>query len=360
MPKMKRARIVKFSLDELAGVDAGAQAEAGAVILKRKDGRTAPVATMKRSAITTAMLGHTHLVSGIDDMQSGCTSSERSEPFTGDGYSYHSHPWVRTDDGSIVLGEANGHTHEIALKAADATAAAAKHAQAKSTPSIETSKVNTMTTKIVVLSEAQGAHYSKLTGADAEAFAAKSSLERDADVAKVRDADPVIYTGDVTKTAVRRSDGPLALQLAQQNESNAIAAKNALAMAETEKAARELTELTKRAADTIGNLAGTNEAHVDVLRAVESITDTAKRDSAVATLKAANALMAKAGVAKGAGGIGDPVPDSLEGQVEELAKKIATEQKVDIAKARALVFDTPEGIALYGQIEKRKRTGASA
>ena len=80
---MKRARITKMKLDELAAVDSGAQAIQGTVVLKRKvetpagtpQQKPKPMTTVeKRSALTTATLGHTHLVYGIDDSAAGTTS----------------------------------------------------------------------------------------------------------------------------------------------------------------------------------------------------------------------------------------------------------------------------------------------
>jgi len=355
MPKMKRATIVKFSLDELAGVDAGAQAEAGTVVLKRRDERPSTmVSTAKRAAITSAVLGHTHLVNGIDDMQSGCTTSERvSEAGVhSDSYSsYHSHPWVRMEDGSIVLGEAAGHTHDIAVTAASLAVTTA----VKSTRATEAQKVTSMS-KIVVLTEAQGAHYSKLTGTDAETFIAKSALERDVEVTKAREADPIVFTGEVTKMEVRRSDGPRFLELAKQNEANAVASKRSLEMAETEKAAREWSEVVKRASTIMGNLAGTDDDHGRLLQNIERETDVAKRDAMIATLKAADALMVGAGKAKGA----NPGTDAESGNpVEvwngEVAKFAAKREIKDLGKAEDLFLGTPEGL-----VAKRAYDKASA
>jgi hypothetical protein len=78
---------------------------------KRADGG-AESAVSKRSALTTATSGHTHLVSGIDEYGSGTTSGERMATESGFD-SWHSHPWVREGD-KIIIGEALGHTHELA------------------------------------------------------------------------------------------------------------------------------------------------------------------------------------------------------------------------------------------------------
>lgn len=362
---MKRAKIVKLKLDELAGVDAGAQAAQGSVILKRKieapveaalvEGQPldrAPTEIKKKSLLTSSVSGHSHLICGADDVQAGTTSGESLYEANASSYSsWHSHPWVRNDAGDIVIGEAAGHTHDIAQASASLIKSAAA---SKSTRSIEPDKVNIMTTKIVVLSEAQGAHYSTLTGTDAEAFVAKSALERDADVLKAREADPVVFNGEVTKMQVRKSHGAFALQLAQASEENAVAAKRANEMAQAEKTARELAETTKRANDLLGNLAGTDAVHVDVMRAIDSIADVAKRDAAILTLKAANAAMATAGKAKGAGGGLDPVPGTDPvGEWNAAVTAFAEKRGIkDLGKAEDTFLGTEEGLVAKRAYDK--------
>lgn len=289
---VKRARVIKMRLDELAAVDVGAQEAQGTVVLKRGRETPPPTETKKRSAITTAVLGHTHLVTGIDEMQAGCTTSERVHDANVhvDSYaSYHSHPWVRGEDGSIVLGEAAGHTHQIATSAA-ALAIADANKSTQATPAI---KVDPMTTKLVVLSEAQKAHYDTLTGADAEAFVAKSSLERDAEVEKARASDPVVFTGTITGIEVRKSQGDAFRKLAESNERNAEAAKKATESAEAEKAAREAETYKARAKAELGYLVGSDAVKAKVLQSIDGriIAYTAEeRDEALRMLKGADEI----------------------------------------------------------------------
>lgn len=349
MAKLPRAKLTKLLLSELAAVPMGAQSAQGTVVLKTAMPGAKPMSsTTKRSAITTAVMGHTHLVGAIDDMQSGCTSSEKTyEPgvHSDSYYSYHSHPWVRMEDGSILLGESQGHTHEIATAAASLEKSPIVTPANKSTPPITSQKVEPM--KLVILTEAQKAYYDKLSTTDGEAFIAKSHADREADLQKAKDADPVIYTGETTKTQVRRSDGALALQLAQQNEANAVAAKAANDLAQTEKAARELVELQKRAAATIGNLAGSDAAHCALLKAAESITDEKLREETIVALKAANGLMAKASKAKGTGGEDVAEEVTAKEQLDSLVAKHAADHKVDRPTATAEVMKTAEGRRLY-------------
>jgi hypothetical protein len=174
--------------------------------------------------------------------------------------------------------------------------------------------------KLIVLTEAQHAHYSKLATADAEAFIAKSSAERDAVLAEIAKADEVVFKGELTGLEVRKSQGEFALKVAKAAEASEKRAQDADKAAQIEKAAREATELRKRATETMPNLAGSDDAHCAILKAVESIADEKLRGEAITALKAANAA-AKAGeVAKGFGGT-DPQPDGPEAALKsELAK----------------------------------------
>lgn len=358
MSKMKRAKIVKLSLDELAGVDAGAQSAAGEVVMKRKLDDEKPetmVATTKRAALTSAVMGHSHLLNSVDDMQSGCTSSEKIERADGmqsDSWvGYHSHSWIRDESGAIVIGESAGHTHEIATTSATLAAKAA----IKSSLPIEPVKVSDMTTKIVALTEKQFAHYGELNEADRETFAAKSSVDRDSEVAKALEQNPIVFTGEVTKTVVRLKDGDLAKRFAMNAEESAVE----LAKAKTEitkaNEARELVELTKRAADTIGNLAGDDGAHVALLKAAESIPDEAKRKTAIETLKSANAALAKAKKPGGFGGSGDPQPGDPLAEWNGAVAKFAEANGIkDLGLASERFLGTSEGTVAKRAYDKSR------
>lgn len=365
---LKKAKIVRLDVRELAGVDAGAQEAQGTVVLKHKlEMPQKLVATSKRSALTTPVLGHTHLICGLDDHMAGTTSYESTyeDGRPRDYYSGHAHPWVRGEDGTIAVGEAMGHTHEVGTM----TSAVEKQAVPKSTPSkgpviVETTKAQEpipMTTpnlSIVVLSEAQHAHYSKLTPTEQTAFAAKSSLERDAEVQKARDADPIVFTGEVTKMTVRKSDGERVRELAEANEANAVEAKKARELAESEKAKRELAELTKRANDTIGNLAGETSAHVALLHAAEGIADEKQRDAAIATLKSANDAMRAAGKAKGANPGNDPEPQDAAEEYEAGVTKFAEKNGIkDRLEANEKFLGTVEGQALKRKYDATRAYG---
>jgi hypothetical protein len=98
--------------------------------MKTKIEDRAPTEVHKKSALTTATAGHTHLLVGIDEHASGTTTSDRA---VGDGHGYdswHSHPWLRNEDGSVTIGEAAGHTHAVgASSVAKATTAISKSSE---------------------------------------------------------------------------------------------------------------------------------------------------------------------------------------------------------------------------------------
>lgn len=152
-------------------------------------------------------------------------------------------------------------------------------------------------------------------------------------------ADPVAYTCD-DGTAIHKSAGDLVVKYAKQADA-------ALRVVKAEQMARELVELRKRAADTLGALAGKDDAHVDLLRAVESISDTTKRAGVLVTLKAANDLMLAKAVAPGAGGEGEPKATDATADYEALVTKRMGDAKEPRAAAVAFVQSTPEFARLY-------------
>jgi hypothetical protein len=350
---LPKAKLTKLKLVELAGVPEGAHDVQGTVLLKRKDDRAQPVAVAKKSLLTTSSAGHTHLLMGVDDAMAGTTSSERVyvEGQVTDSYgTYHSHPWVKNADGSIVIGEAMGHTHEAL---SDGEAAVAKSGARNSTPTKPTSTVKThqepTSMKPTVLTEAQFAHYSKLSGTEAEAFITKSHTDREVELQKARDADPVAYkTADGTE--IRKSAGELAVKFAKQADEQA----TRLAAQETEvakaKAERETEILKARVKAEIPHLAKSDDVKVAVLKALATIPDEKVRGEAVEMLKGADALLAEKGVAKGAGGQGDPTPGDPESEWNAEVKKFAEAKGIkDEYLATEKFLGTKEGL-----VAKRK------
>jgi hypothetical protein len=360
---LPKAKLTKLKLVELAGVKEGAHDVQGTVLLKRKDERAQPVAVNKKSLLTSSVVGHAHLMCGVDDAMAGTTSSERLyvEGQTGDSYgTYHSHPWVKNADGSIVLGESMGHSHEALTDGATdvAKSGARNSTPGATTPTVKAHKEPTAMNP-VVLTEGQFAHYQKLSGKDAETFLAKSHADREVDLQKAREADPVVHK-TLDGTEIRKSAGELAVKFAKQADEQA----TRLAAQETEvakaKAERETEVLKARAKEHIGHLAGTDEAKIDALRALETITDKARRDAAFEVLKSGDAFAKQAGVAKGVGGQGDPTPGDPEAEWNAEVKKFAEAKGIkDEYLAVEKFLGTKEGLVAKRKYDSSRAYGKS-
>lgn len=105
----KRTIMHGLVIKEIAAVDFPAQSPARSVIMKRAGDIS------KGIWMTTATKGHQHLINDMDywaqgsPQQGGSTSYARSEDEDQD----HAHPWVRNADGTLTIGESEGHTHDI-------------------------------------------------------------------------------------------------------------------------------------------------------------------------------------------------------------------------------------------------------
>ena len=105
-----------FKLNEISGVDVPAQEGAVTVIMKRHDPDKGIFKTEefeKRIWLTTSVKGHAHLVDEQNyegTFREGGDTSWTQAKGEDQG---HSHPWVRDSDGSVTIGEADGHTHEV-------------------------------------------------------------------------------------------------------------------------------------------------------------------------------------------------------------------------------------------------------
>jgi hypothetical protein len=324
----------------------------------------------KRSVLTTAVDGHTHLIYGVDDAAGGSTSSE---PMPGSEYGYHSHPWVR-DGGSITIGESMGHTHEVATsvaaRAPEATTTnrlelrdASKSTTANASPNVEphtpteaikmdpkdeqiatltkrSTALSTMLLALASLPTEQRDHVAKLAPTELETFLGKSATDRAADVAAAIAADPVVYE---TKAGVplRRSHGQLAIEQAKQLD--AMGEELAKSKADAAKARFE-----KRAGDEIGFLKGETAVKVAVLKALDSIADEKIRGEAVAMLKGANAAMAETAKAQGAnpGNATDNI-DSPIAKFNTARAEFAKTINKDERTATADFLRTEQGAELY-------------
>ena len=343
----------KFRMSEISMVDTPAQEHARVAILKRR-------------ALTTEADGHSHLIvmtgAGGDEWKSGVTS-------WADG---HSHEWITDESGNVILTAADGHTHQIATIAKNKDGKPVQIETCKGVPApkqdpeagnaaepigkngednmsnqdkgaelekkaAELQKNCDRLTAIVGLSADQRTHFDTLSGADQDAFLAKSSDERDAVLKNLADADPVVYTttdGD----ELRKSAGETVIKMAKRADDLAkqLAKQEALA---------KRAELEKRASDEFPNLRGETVEKAALLGAVESISDEAVRGKVTEMLKAHDAGLGKAFERQGTQSA--PSDNSPSAQLDDLAKAYAKDNDVDITKAYDEVLKTAEGSRLY-------------
>lgn len=99
-----------LTVSEIAGVDVPAQKGAKALLLKREGG-VKKFGEYLRPKLLSEVKGHSHLID-LADGAGGTTSW--STAFNED--SSHGHPWVLGMDGSVVIGAADGHSHDVLEK----------------------------------------------------------------------------------------------------------------------------------------------------------------------------------------------------------------------------------------------------
>lgn len=197
------------------------------------------------------------------------------------------------------------------------------------------------------LTDAQKAYYRTLGAADGEAYLAKSDADREADVA-------VEYTSKSDGTVYRKSDDPRLVEMAKRQDKLA----DDLAKRDEDLEKSETAALAK---SVLGHVAGEDEVHAYIVKAIrKGGGNAAMIEKALTALRGANAAAQSAAIANGFNPGAEPAADSPEGALEVIAKRIATEQKVDIAKARDLALDTAEGRAAYAEMSKRRTHQPSA
>jgi len=338
---------------------------------------------LKTALYTDEVDGHQHKICFFDD---GSLYVEHAT-MAGAEYS-HSHGIIRGENSTLEILADSGHKHTLAegqaslvVVAPDAVVVVQANAPGmKSTRPIEPSKpVLTMkeptmandaektiaeltkqlehVSKLATLTDAQRMHYKSKSGADADGFLAKSHDERQVVLDAVEKANPIVYTAKSSGRVFRESDRSSGIvDMAEMLD------KQAESLAKRDEAI-EKAEIARVAKEALEGVAGDDETHAYIVKSIrKGGGDAAMIEKAMTTLRSSKEFTRAGRVAKGINPGTDPQPESLESQVEVLAQKIATEQKIDIVKARGLVFDTTEGAALYAQIEKRKqnRNGAPA
>jgi hypothetical protein len=220
--------------------------------------------------------------------------------------------------------------------AAEKTSAAEKRVQALEA---ELAKANAL----CALTDSEKAHYGKLDESGKVAFLKLSVDQRKSEVGKANDSDPVVYK-DADGNEYRKSDDQRVIDAAKRADAAFAAARLANDRAER-------AQLEKRADEVLKHLPGDQNAKCALLKAVDGIADEALRTKCNEMLKANGEKLAEAFQARGSEG--SPVEKNADNQIEEMAKKYAETNKVDIVKARVAVLHTPEGRALYAKTISR-------
>lgn len=323
--------------------------ELGAEDLLPKDGDLAKgmfgddADDMARPTMTTETEGHQHV---FDDAgQAGETTCAQSQ---GEQYG-HTHSWVRMLDNSVVFAATDGHTHEVLPTTKSATGGEANMSDTKNevdaakaqTEAVQKS-LNEMTKRaeraeaISKLNADERGLFETL-GADADAFLAKTVEQRAEQVKESKDSNRVVFKA-LDGTEYRASDDKRLIALAKKADADSKATAEAIAKAEQ-------IGFEKRANEEIPHLPGTVEVRAKVLKVLQGV------EGASEILKAAEAALAKAFVAQGTTAGADL--NKAEDKLENLAKAHAEAKKVSIEKARAEVLTTPEGAALYAEMDAR-------
>jgi len=319
--------------------------------------------------MTSNVDGHAHLI-GVRG-RAGETTWQTSE----DAESGHSHPWILAFDGdgsmTLVIGESEGHSHEIenaALTAAFA-AAMAKGAEPPDPeddpmPKPKTDDVTAedslaLARLILPMGDDERGYFETLDAPGKASFVQKSADDRkplvkawvEKKAAEAIDADPVVHTGR-DGTVYRKSADPAVVALAKSNDELA---------ARLEKAEDDAVRarLEKRAGTELGSLPGTVDAKVELLKALDKIPDEAVRKQALAAVRAGNLALAKGLTELGSSDLEDLglEGDGQEGAGQsELTKLVAEYQKghpeASEAQAHAAVLKTSAGRAAWKKMRE--------
>ncbi len=305
-----RARLLELSIEELSGVDRPCHKPATVALMKRAPVAKTGVTDEKTAAPEVAAL----LVAADDPAKSTRTAADA----------------IVTPQPEIMM-----------------------TTEAKDTTITELTAKLAKADRLATLTDAQRAHYKSL-GTDGEGFIAKSFADRESVLAEIEKANEVVYTSTSTGETFRKSDDQRLVTMAKRQDEQAVE----LAKRDVEIEKSEIRSIAKA---RIPNLPGADDVHDLIVKSIRKSGAPAEQiEAALVALSGANAAMVSLGKAKGVNPGEDAQTTSLADQAEQLATKYATDHKVDIVKARAAIYDTPEGIALYKAHETAKRSRATA
>ncbi len=215
--------------------------------------------------------------------------------------------------------------------------------KAKGEISTLTAQVATLS-KVAALPSDHKAFYDRLDEDGQKDFLEKSVDDQKAQIEKASDEDPVIYTS-AQGIEFRKSDDPRFVEMAKQNDAER--KRNA----DLQKKLDD-QDLTKRAEDELGHLAGDLDVHKEMLRSIDKIADPEMRKRALEALKSHDNGMSKA--MESYGSSGQPNEDDPHQDLNKMAAEYAKENKVSHAVAYRSVLETPEGEKLYAKARQAK------
>lgn len=295
-------------------------------------------------AATSIEMGHQHTIYDADE-KDGYTSSETSG---GSGH-WHSHSWIKNNDGTISVLMADGHTHTLETEIA-AMSNPTDLAKAQTDLATANTRCSTLAKALLVLAALpveQAAFAKRLKGDELEAFLGKSDADRAAlatPVHKSTSTGEVFYASDDARlvTMAKAADAT-AVELAKARE------------------AAEAVRFEKRAEEVIKHWPGTLPERAAIMKAVDGIADEALRNAAIEKCKAAD--VAFESITKRVGHSGSTMPivaaGGPEAQLDQLARDIQKaaggEDVCSFAKAYDQALSRPDGAALYAQIEAASR-----
>jgi len=421
----KRRILHGLKIDEISSVDKGAQGGAYAVLMKRdtgeggggKYGEEEEEGVGKSMGLDESFMmprlltdvdGHSHLIDLAD--RAGMSTWDVAE---GEEIG-HRHSWVMNDDGSVTVGAASGHTHQVIMKRAlkSPPVQSAEQSFAKVLPkprenedrngfvsrfmSNETAKREfpDRDQRLAVANSRFRAEKRDINGESgmsdkknqnqdtpsgdvqkqlgdlqkrlerSEAFGALTDAEK-AHFSKLSEGEQSQFlklSAEQRKEALNKQadEDPVIYKSADGIEYRKSADPQVVALAkrldaatkeaQLEKAAREHDRLSKRAGSELSHIAGEHEAKVALFKAVEGIQDEGLRDKVTEVLKSANNLAGPAFRKAGQKASMAGEGGDPNEELEKLAKRYSEENKVDLVQARADVLNTPEGTAAYERV----------
>lgn len=350
---------------------------------------TSKAPLIKQAAATTLVNDHVHLAlisRGDGELNHGITSWANN----------HDHGWIRLEDGTIRIlpaltpGDGAPHEHQIealsksapggdsvdasseegppADSPADGVGAGDDMTKPKDGQGADDAQTADLTKKLTDENAALKKSVERLEkvgslspeerkrfesfAKDAEkgAFLALDSDGRRGEIAKSLEADPVVYTSDVTGESFRKSDPRLTLQKSHDGLAKRLAHSEA---------ATAQAKLEKRAGEELPNMKGSLLAKAALLKSIESITDETLRNEALESLKAQDNGVGE--ILKTRGTSDSPIEaGSPDAELDTMTKAyIEKHAGTSEAEAYGNVIATEKGSELLAKSLERSMNGRS-